>query len=317
MAEIILHHYPQSPVSEKVRVVLGMKGLDWRSVIIPRLPPKPDLMPLTGGYRMTPVMQVGADIHCDSQCILRALDRLHPRPALFPGGARGLAWGLGRWTDGALFQAVIALVFGDAANDMPTEFAADRIPLYFGPDVRIDDLKDRLAETLAETLAQVGAQLQWMDDRLAGGRAFMLGDAPGLPDALCYYLVWFVRGRYSKGPELLARFEALTAWERRVQALGHGRPRDMTAGEALDLARDAAPQPPAPSAADDPQGLAPGDKVEISPLGVGSAPPPGGQAVTGRITGVNVQEIVINREHERVGQVAVHFPRVGYRVRKV
>jgi len=29
MAEVILHHYPQSPVSEKVRVALGIKELDW------------------------------------------------------------------------------------------------------------------------------------------------------------------------------------------------------------------------------------------------------------------------------------------------
>ncbi|MCK4940436.1 MAG: glutathione S-transferase N-terminal domain-containing protein, partial [Rhodospirillaceae bacterium] len=57
--QVILHHYPQSPVSEKIRVVLGMKDLTWKSVLIPRLPPKPNLMPLTGGYRLTPVMQIG------------------------------------------------------------------------------------------------------------------------------------------------------------------------------------------------------------------------------------------------------------------
>ena len=63
MSDIILHHYPQSPVSEKVRVVLGLKDLDWRSVTIPRLPPKPDLMPMTGGYPLTPVMQIGANVY--------------------------------------------------------------------------------------------------------------------------------------------------------------------------------------------------------------------------------------------------------------
>ncbi|MCH8217263.1 MAG: glutathione S-transferase N-terminal domain-containing protein, partial [Planctomycetes bacterium] len=84
MTEIILHHYPQSPVSEKVRVGLGIKRLAWRSVEIPRLPPKPELMPLTGGYRRTPVLQVGADVYCDSQCILRELERLCPAPSFFP-----------------------------------------------------------------------------------------------------------------------------------------------------------------------------------------------------------------------------------------
>ena len=69
MSEIILHNYPASPVAEKVRKGLGLKGLAWRDVEIPRLPPKPDVVALTGGYRRTPVMQIGADIYCDSQCI--------------------------------------------------------------------------------------------------------------------------------------------------------------------------------------------------------------------------------------------------------
>lgn len=36
--EIALHNYPQSHVVEKVRVALGIKGLSWRNVEIPRLP---------------------------------------------------------------------------------------------------------------------------------------------------------------------------------------------------------------------------------------------------------------------------------------
>ena len=61
MADIILHHYPQSPVTEKVRIGLGIKRLAWRSVEVPRIPPKPDLMPLTGGYR-----------HVGSEAVVRA-----------------------------------------------------------------------------------------------------------------------------------------------------------------------------------------------------------------------------------------------------
>ena len=45
---IILHHFHRSPFSEKIRVVFGHKGLSWRSVRIPPIMPKPDLMPLTG-----------------------------------------------------------------------------------------------------------------------------------------------------------------------------------------------------------------------------------------------------------------------------
>jgi hypothetical protein len=58
MHEIILHHYPQSPYSEKVRLTFGLKGLSWRAVEQPSIMPKPELLPLTGAYRKIPVMQI-------------------------------------------------------------------------------------------------------------------------------------------------------------------------------------------------------------------------------------------------------------------
>ena len=93
MTDIILHHYETSPYSEKVRLGLGLKGLTWASVEIPVIMPKPDLTALTGGYRKTPVLQIGADIYCDSQLIMRELERLHPSPSFYPAG-RGAADGL-------------------------------------------------------------------------------------------------------------------------------------------------------------------------------------------------------------------------------
>ena len=72
MADLILHHYPTSPFAEKVRLVLGYKNLAWKSVVIPQIMPKPDLQALTGGYRKTPVLQIGADIYCDTALIADA-----------------------------------------------------------------------------------------------------------------------------------------------------------------------------------------------------------------------------------------------------
>ncbi|MHA1153457.1 MAG: glutathione S-transferase family protein [Alphaproteobacteria bacterium] len=307
MAEVILHHYPQSPVSEKVRVALGIKELDWCSVTIPRLPPKPELIPLTGGYRLTPVMQIGADIYCDSQAILRELERRFPEPSLFPGGADGMVWGVSRWTDGALFTNVIALVFIDAGEAMPAEFWADRGRLYFGADFDKDAIRARLPEILASLRAQLG----WMEARAATGRTFMLGDEPGLPDALCYYLLWFIRGRYSEGPEFLSQFPKLCAWEKRVAALGHGNPRNMNAAEALEIAKDATPATPEAVDPGDPLGLAFGDTVEVRPEAMDGVP-----AVTGHLRFLDPQTVVLDRDDERVGQVSVHFPRIGYRIRR-
>jgi len=123
---IILHHFDQSPFSEKVRLVFGLKGLAWRSVLISRIMPRPDLMPMTGGYRRTPVMQIGADIYCDTQCVLRELERRFPEPSLSPNGEQGMAWAGAMWTDRAFFQNTVNLVFGSLADKVPQDFIEDR-----------------------------------------------------------------------------------------------------------------------------------------------------------------------------------------------
>src|SRR5271168_1599355 len=88
VAELILHHYPESLFSEKARAVLNARKLPWRSVIIPMIMPRPDTIPLTGGYRRTPVLQVGADVYCDTALIAAYLDGKGAGPTLFPAATR-------------------------------------------------------------------------------------------------------------------------------------------------------------------------------------------------------------------------------------
>ena len=73
MSEFILHHYWPSPFAQKIRLAFGLAGVEWNSVEIPRIPPKPNLMPLTAGYRLTPVLQIGADVYCYTQNIICAI----------------------------------------------------------------------------------------------------------------------------------------------------------------------------------------------------------------------------------------------------
>src|SRR5262249_8081714 len=148
----------------KVRVALGIKGLAWRSVEIPRVPPKPDVMPLTGGYRRTPIMQIGADIYCDSQCILRELQRRFPEPTFYPGGNDGLPWGIGRWSD-ALFDLTVCISLGTNADQLPPAFLQDRGPLFFGPNWDIGRIKANVPHAITQLRPQFG----WMDQRLSGG----------------------------------------------------------------------------------------------------------------------------------------------------
>ena len=267
---IILHHYPQSPVAEKVRVVLGLKGLAWQSVIIPRLPPKPLLTPLTGGYRRTPVMQIGADVFCDSLCIIRELERRYPEPTLLPVGSGGsVTWGAARWTDGELFTHAIAVVLGSQLDGLAPEFATDRGRLYFGAD---HDLTQIAAE-LPHRLGQLQAHLGWAESQLQITGRFLGGAEPGLLDALIYYIVWFLRGRCAQGPVLLSGFPHLERWEITMADLGHGHPEEQTAEHAWEIARVAEPEVGAAPAANDPQKFTLGTLVQVVPDVDGGDPP--------------------------------------------
>jgi len=62
MSDMILYHHALSPYSEKIRAMLGYAGMRWESVIVPEMPPRPQLDRLAGGYRRVPVAQIGADI---------------------------------------------------------------------------------------------------------------------------------------------------------------------------------------------------------------------------------------------------------------
>ena len=158
-APIILHHFEESPFSEKIRLIFGLKKLAWTSVVITRIMPRPDLMPMTGGYRRTPVMQIGADIYCDTQCIMRELERRFPAPSLLPKGYDGLAWGSAMWTDRSFFQNTVNLVFGRLADKVPADFIADR-----------EQLRGAKFDIAAMTAAipqmrdQYRAHLSWIDE---------------------------------------------------------------------------------------------------------------------------------------------------------
>jgi len=262
-SEILFHNYPQSPVAEKVRVVFGIKKLAWRSVEIPRLAPKPMLTALTGGYRRTPVMQIGADIYCDSQCIIRELERRHPAQSIMPTTEAGLMWALSRWTDGAFFDLSVKIVLGAAGDDLPADFAQDRGRLYLGENWA-DGLKQANAQ-LPHLAAQMRASLSWLDTQLSDGRNFLLGPDPAAIDAQIYYVVWFIRGRWSLGPNFLSEFKHLELWEKNVAALGHGTSQELSAEDALNVAKNSESELEKSVAPNDPQGLKIDDVVLIGP----------------------------------------------------
>jgi glutathione S-transferase len=307
---IILHHFDRSPFSEKVRVALGHKGLSWKSVRIPQIMPKPDLMPLTGGYRRTPVMQIGADVFCDTQIIIREIERRCPSPTLFPPGAAGSPWALSSWTDRAFFQNAVTLVFGTLGPKVPQAFVEDRSQLR---GAKFD--LDKMRAAIPQMRDQLRAQLGWIETQLGDGRQWLLGDF-SLADASAHMNVWYLQSNLSAEEDqaiaglnsIFAGLGQVAAWESRMRAVGHGRREEMSAEEALAIAAKASPETVAENDPGDPNGRKVGDKVRVMPDDYGKV------EVGGEIVSLSAQHIAIRRLDERVGEVVVHFPRAGFSV---
>ena len=305
MSELILHHYDNSPFSEKIRLCLGHKQLAWRAVRQPDVMPKPHLVPLTGGYRRIPVLQIGADVFCDSQLIARVLERLQPAPTLFPGGSEGLCFALQFWAERLLFMAAVPVLFSKIAPAVPEAFIEDRRKLMGGRgDFRA------LMQAGSLVADQLRAHLQLLETQLADGRAFLLGDAFSLADAAAYHPVWFLLS-VPPARAALDEFASVSAWAERLRGMGHGRRSECTQEQALAVARAARPATAPSKDARDPSGLAPGARVRVAPDDYGFDP------VEGELVASDVHEVALRREAPEVGEVVVHFPRAGFRVMAV
>jgi glutathione S-transferase len=296
--ELILHHYELSPFSEKIRRILGYKDVSWRSVDQPMMNPKPQLTPLTGGYRRIPVLQIGADIYCDTALIAREIERAHPEPTIFPDGTEGAASLLSLWADRQLFFASIPLAMTLMAQLVPPEFAQDRVAMGFD----LDKLSKGLPDARNHMRAFCGLLARQLE-----GRDFLLGARFSLADAAVYNPLWFLRD-VPEAQTMLQAHPVLQAWYERLTGMGRGKEVTLEAAEALAIAKAAAPATPEQADPGDPNGTKPGDRVTIMADDYGSDP------IAGTIQALSEQDVAIRREHPEVGEVVVHFPRTGYRI---
>jgi glutathione S-transferase len=310
MQELILHHYPGSPFAEKIRRILGYKGLEYRSVHIGPMLPRPQLAPLTGDYRRTPVLQVGADVYCDTRCIAAFLERAFPAPTLFPAGSRLSSDMMTHWAEAKMFVAMAPLRFR-TAEDVDglfegridaAAFAADRAPFMRGAlDVA------RIGELVPAAFDQVHTFLAVLERELDEAGPYLTGAAPSMADFSAFHLVWWL-DRAPRVADVLDRHPRVCEWLRSIDEIGHGRARPMTAEEALAEARSAAPRVDAIGHAGDPAGRAIGREVRVNADDYGRDP------VVGELVSSTLDEVVLRRENRDVGTVHLHFPRIGFEI---
>lgn len=306
MSELILHHYDASPFAEKARLMLGFKQLSWRSVEIPRIMPKPDLTALTGGYRKTPVLQVGADIYCDTALIARRLEVEKATPSLFPEGQEFVAASFAQWADAVVFQHAVTLVFqpesiavrmGKLPPAAQQAFVADRAALFAGGS--------------ASRLPAAQAKLQWpvlmarLQQQLVREEGDFLCGEPSIADFAMAHPLWFLKGTHVTAP-LVDDYPEVAAWLGRVLGFGHGAHSPLSSEEAIAIAREAQPAPLPDEDFSQALGFQVGQQVSVAATDYGVDP------VQGELLCVSAEAIILRRQDERAGTLHVHFPRLGF-----
>jgi glutathione S-transferase len=305
-SSLILHHYPTSPFAEKARAILGAKGLAWTSVYAPMIMPKPELQALTGGYRRIPVLQIGADIYCDTALIADVLEHLAPTPTLFPAHVKGLARVIAQWADMQLFwtamaynfqPAALANIFPNAPPETMKAFAEDRAQMRGGaPRMHPADAAAAYKSYLRRISTMVDEQ------------PFVLGNAPSIADFACYHPLWFTRER----SKMLAIFEAtpkILAWMDRMAAFSKPAAARMNDSEAIEIANQSTPDPLPDEPFQNEHGIALGTEVTITAESFGL------ESTTGELIAASRTRYTLRRIDTRAGTVHVHFPRVGFQLR--
>ncbi len=304
MTQLILHHFDASPFAEKIRLIFGMKNLTWHSVEIPMIMPKPDLTVLTGGYRKTPVLQIGADIYCDTWLIADIAEKVQPSPTLFPNGGRGLAMALSRWSDKAFFEPGAALSMGENPQ-VPEAVIEDRKAFFNFMDF------DQLESALPEARRQLQAHAALVEADLMTGGPFLDGTAPGYRDMLAWFVIWMAYGNIPTVETLMAPFPGIRAWAERMRSVGHGERKSMTASQAIAIAATSEPAGLTAQVEDNPLALTRGQRVAVF------ADDYGQDQIVGNLEQLDRERIVISRKTDLTKALHVHFPAVGYSVKAI
>ena len=300
MPEIILHQYVNSPFSEKIRKIFAHKKISWRAVEQPVIMPKPKLIPLTGGYRRIPVLQIGADIYSDTGIIIRKIDEMYPEPTIYPGGLEAACHTMNIFADRRMFWSTTPVIFEKMAKMVPKEFIEDRSKMMQGADFGSIPLQAPDARN------QLRGYLDILDRQLKT-TPFLLGNSFSLADAACFHPVWFLRAEPTSFA-IAQKFPNLMRWFDRIDAMGAGNMKPMTPDEALKIAKESTPAASGHSDSGDLNGLKLGAKVGVMPDDYGFDP------VVGKVVSSSVYEIAIEREEPTLGKIVNHFPKIGFRI---
>ncbi|AOP36544.1 hypothetical protein A0128_21285 [Leptospira tipperaryensis] len=300
--EIILHHYPASPYSERVRLFLGYKKATWLSTVTPVTLPKPDQTILTGGYRRAPVLQLGSDIYCDSRLIIEELNRILPQPPISienPDAASANL--LAELVDADIFLKVAKFVMGSYAQKLPQELVDDRAAMQPQEKLTRENM-EKLVPYLQLSLSKMLPEFAKVLDK----KQFFGGEIPARGDFAIYQIFWFLN-TIRKFKPIVPGHENLHEWFARMKTFGAGESTLLTAEDALKTAAATSPRPiVSASVSPGPYDFKSGQDVIVHPEHYDH------ERIFGKLLHLDDETIILGNESPKTGLVHVHFPRLRY-----
>ena len=242
------------------------------------------------------------------------LEHLRPEPALYPPHLKGAARIFAQWADSTLFWAAMAynlqpmgadyLFAGAGGPDVARAFGEDRKAMS-GNMARL-----RPADATSAYRSYLRRLANMTDEH-----EFLFGSDPCVADFAAYHPLWFTRTQVPPLAGILAATPSVLEWMDRMAAIAPSLAGTMRSGDALAIAAAAEPEPFGntlllDSTFQDDHGIALGTRVTITAESVGPEP------TYGELIAATRTHYTLRRIDSRIGAVHVHFPRIGYVLRK-
>ncbi|ORZ11987.1 hypothetical protein BCR42DRAFT_421015 [Absidia repens] len=306
--DIVLHWYPQSPYAQKIASILNYKKLQYKTVEISVMEPRPLRRPLDGGYTKTPILQIGNQVFCDSKSIISELEARYPEPSLYPVTSSGhssktLAFGVTHLLDTSVFMAI------------PTQFDLELLPKALLEDRA--KMAGRSFDPAAQKALQpflrleLQAQLGRLTQGMQHGKGWILNTATPSDTDFSLYMITFFMNMVIGEPWVTEHYPILTDHFERMQPFAQpDRTYDMadiSAEDALQIAKDQQSVPAIQSVGAQDL-LRIGQQVSVTPMDTGKTP------AIGELVALTPQRVTIRTRDDRTGDVYVHFPLTAFLV---
>lgn len=304
----ILHRSLKSPYAQKIMLLMGYLNQSYLSFIAPKGIPRPIEEELVGEYsRRIPTLQIGADLYCDSELIMKVLaENCHVGSLYnYPSLEEAQAWieKIEIHGNTSIFGSIkpLELVCAYFKNMPPNhawKFISDRAKL--GKTVKLPnaDLPYEEKVNIAEKY------LQEVDNQLSQQDFFLSDEVPTSLDFTAYTMIYYLdtvnKLKLAKGLPNLLR------WYQKMSAIGTGSFNEVSGKGCLDIANNASP---APVTSQYLNSSRIGQEISYTNKGFMAQMNSG---VKGIIVGEDENTIILRRETPKVGVVHVHFPKLNY-----